>query len=170
MSPTYTPQPGTISFRAIEALKLMEVGAEVPTVVMLELLGQPKDWAGLTTCLSPAVDAGLISRRTEGRRIYWSLGDGEPLSGSYEIEAPTPTDEPAAAAAAQYPATTVRADQLPPPAEEAGEDIGCEFAITSTGRLLIDCAGKNVALSKHQAEHLMAYLDQARGIEWEVAA
>ncbi len=166
MSTTYTPQPGTISFRAIEALKLMEVGAEVPTVVMLELLGQPKDWAGLTTCLSPAVDAGLISRRTEGRRIYWSLGDGEPLSGSYEIEAPTPTDEPAAAAA-QYPATTV---QLPPPAEEAGEDIGCEFAITSTGRLLIDCAGKNVALSKHQAEHLMAYLDQARGIEWENAA
>ena len=167
MSTTYTPQPGTISFRAIEALKLMEVGAEVPTVVMLELLGQPKDWAGLTTCLSPAVDAGLISRRTEGRRIYWSLGDGEPLSGSDEIEAPTPTDEPAAA---QYPATTVRADQLPPPAEEAGEDIGCEFAITSTGRLLIDCDGKSVALSKHQAENLMAYLDQARGIEWEVAA
>lgn len=168
MSTTYTPQPGTISFRAIEALKLMEVGAEVPTVVMLELLGQPKDWAGLTTCLSPAVDAGLISRRTEGRRIYWSLGDGEPLSGSYEIEATTPTDEPAAAA--QYPATTVRADQLPPPAEEAGEDIGCEFAITSTGRLLIDCDGKSVALSKHQADYLMAYLDQARGIEWEVAA
>jgi len=168
MSTTYTPQPGTISFRAIEALKLMEVGAEVPTVVMLELLGQPKDWAGLTTCLSPAVDAGLISRRTEGRRIYWSLGDGEPLSGSYEIEATTPTDEPAAAA--QVPATTVRADQLPRPAEEAGEDIGCEFAITSTGRLLIDCDGKSVALSKHQAEHLMAYLDQARGIEWEVAA
>ncbi|MGE0110016.1 hypothetical protein [Aquabacterium sp.] len=168
MSTTYTPQPGTISFRAIEALKLMEVGAEVPTVVMLELLGQPKDWAGLTTCLSPAVDAGLISRRTEGRRIYWSLGDGEPLSGSYEIEAPTPTDE--AEAAAQVPATTAHADQLPPTAEEAGEDLGCEFAITSTGRLLIDCDGKSVALSKHQADHLMTYLDQARGIEWEVAA
>lgn len=168
MAATYIPQPGTIPFRAIEALKLMEVGAEVPTVVMLELLGQPKDWAGLTTCLSPAVEAGLIYRRTEGRRIYWSLGDGEPLSGSYEIEAPTPTDEPAAAA--QAPATTVRADQLPPAEEDAGEDLGCEFAITSTGRLLIDCDGKNVALSKHQAEHLMAYLDQARGIEWEVAA
>lgn len=168
MSATYTPQPGTIPFRAIEALKLMEVGAEVQTVVMLELLGQPKDWAGLTTCLSPAVDAGLISRRTEGRRIYWSLGDGQPLSGSYEIEATTPTDEPAASA--QAPATTVRADQLPPPEEDAGEDIGCEFAITSTGRLLIDCDGKSVALSKHQADYLMAYLDQARGIEWEVAA
>lgn len=167
MSTTYTPQPGTISFRAIEALKLMEVGAEVPTVVMLELLGQPKDWAGLTTCLSPAVDAGLISRRTEGRRIYWSLGDGKPLA-PYEVEPSDATDEPAAAA--QAPATTVCAEQLPPPEEDAGEDLGCEFAITSTGRLLIDCGGKSLALSKEQADHLMAYLDQARGIEWEVAA
>lgn len=159
MSTTYTPQPGTIPFRAIEALKLMEVGAEVPTVVMLELLGQPKDWAGLTTCLSPAVDAGLISRRTEGRRIYWSLGDGEPLN--------TWEDEPAAAVPAPAPADCV--EQLEPQ-EDAAEDLGCEFAFTSTGRLLIDCEGKSLALSKEQADHLMAYLDQARGIEWEVAA
>lgn len=159
MSATYIPQPGTIPFRAIEALKLMEVGAEVPTAVMLEMLGQPKDWAGLTTCLSPAVEAGLISRRMEGRRIYWSLGDGQPLN-HWE-------DEPEAPA--QAPAPEACVDQLEPQ-EEAGEDLGCEFAITSTGRLLIECEGKSVALSKEQADHLMAYLDQARGIEWEVAA
>lgn len=164
MSATYIPQPGTIPFRAIEALKLMEVGSEVPTAVMLELLGHPKDWAGLTTCLSPAVEAGLISRRMEGRRIYWSLGDGVPLNAW--------GDEPAAAEQAPsdgHAAEFVAGDQVPP-AEDAAEDLGCEFAFTSTGRLLIDCEGKSVALSKHQADYLMAYLDQARGIEWEVAA
>lgn len=159
MTATYIPQPGTIPFRAIEALKLMEVGAEVPTVVMLEMLGQPKDWAGLTTCLSPAVEAGLIRRRTETRRIYWSLGDGQPLTPwGDESETPAPA-----------PAPTACVEQLEPQ-EDAREDLGCEFAITSTGRLLIDCEGKSVALSKQQADHLMAYLDQARGIEWEVAA
>lgn len=168
MSATYTPQPGTIPFRAIEALKLMEVGSEVPTAVMLELLGHPKDWAGLTTCLSPAVEAGLISRRMEGRRIYWSLGDGKPLA-PYEVEPSDATDEPAADPDAE--ATTVACDPLPASDDEGdGVAIGCEFAITSTGRLLIDCDGKSLALSKEQADHLMAYLDQARGIEWENAA
>lgn len=168
MSATYTPQPGTIPFRAIEALKLMEVGSEVPTAVMLELLGHPKDWAGLTTCLSPAVEAGLISRRMEGRRIYWSLGDGKPLA-PYEVDPSDATDEPAAEPDAK--ATTAACDPLPTPDDDGeGTAIGCEFAITSTGRLLIDCGGKSLALSKEQADHLMAYLDQARGIEWEVAA
>lgn len=160
MTATYIPQPGTIPFRAIEALKLMEVGAEVQTAVMLELLGQPKDWAGLTTCLSPAVEAGLIYRRMEGRRIYWSLGDGVPLNAW--------GDEPAAAE--QPPTSAVASVEQLELEEDAADDLGCEFAFTSTGRLLIDCDGKSLALSKEQADHLMTYLDQARGIEWEVAA
>jgi alanine racemase len=54
------------------------------------------------------------------------------------------------------------------PAPETGEHA-CEFALTSTGRLLIDTGAERFGLSKDQAEQLMAYLGKQRGIEWEAA-
>lgn len=75
---TYTPQPGTIAARALEAINQIQPGQEVTSTVLLEAIGQPSDWQGLNNCLMPAVEAGLINRRLEGRRSWWSRGTGTP--------------------------------------------------------------------------------------------
>ena len=54
-----------------------------------------------------------------------------------------------------------------PTCTESQTDAGCEFAMTNTGRLLIDTGDQQIALTKDQADQLMQYLDAQRGIEWE---
>lgn len=71
---TYTPQPGTIAYRVIAYLRTLDRDAEVTTPVLLEAIGQPADWQGLSVCLETAVSHGVVNRRVEGRKAYWRLG------------------------------------------------------------------------------------------------
>lgn len=57
----------------------------------------------------------------------------------------------------------------PPTCTESQTAPTCEFAITNTGRLLIDTGSQQLALTKAQADQLMQYLDAQRGFEWEAA-
>ncbi len=202
---TYTSQPGTVAARALEAINQIQPGQEVTSAVLLEAIGQPADWQGLNNCLMPAVEAGLITRRLEGRRSWWSRGTGmpcprtkdqpltvepeqprkqakattqAPLEDHTAIDDLEPASRPRVATAAEavlrksalHGSSTCTESQTPaaPPATEQDED--CEFAITSAGRLLINAGEQRIALSKAQADQLMAYLDQARGLEWEATA
>lgn len=71
---SYTPQPGTIAYRVIAHLSLLDRDAEVTTPVLLEAIGQPADWLGLGQCLESAVSHGLVLKRVEGRKAFWRLG------------------------------------------------------------------------------------------------
>lgn len=71
---SYTPQPGTIAYRVIAYLQTLDTDAEVTTPVLLEAIGQPADWQGLSVCLETAVSHGVVGRRVEGRKAYWRLG------------------------------------------------------------------------------------------------
>lgn len=128
---------------------------------------------------------------------YYRLGDGvplerpkdEPLQDSASVVDAAPPDRQHTGCARSHPHEDMspecqaKADQaraaaqarrmlsLPeaPTCTESQAEPACEFAITSTGRLLIDTGAQQVALSKAQAEQLMAYLDAQRGVEWEAA-
>jgi len=204
---TYTPQPGTIAARALEAINQIQPGQEVTSTVLLEAIGQPSDWQGLNNCLMPAVEAGLINRRLEGRRSWWSRGTGTPsprtqdeplqvlaeqgkkrvnaakperLEDHTAIDDPEPSSRPRVATAAETALRKTASTNLPetstctesqtrPAAPEAEPDDDCEFAITSAGRLLINAGDQRIALSKAQADQLMAYLAKQRSVEQESA-
>lgn len=187
---TYIPQPGTIAARVVEHLRGLGPDVELTSQVLLESIGQPSDWHGLGTSLAPALDHGLIAKRVEGRRAFWRLaGEREApgvdidrvhahLEDHTGIDDPEPNSRPRVATAAEtvlrvrtLPAKVALAETLPeaPTCTKSQAEPACEFAITSTGRLLIDTGAQQVALSKAQAEQLMAYLDAQRGVEWEAA-
>lgn len=191
----YTPQPGTVAARAVNALSLLAEGQELSAPVLLEAIGQPADWQGLNACLAPAVEAGLIGRRLEGRRAFWSRGPAcdtltLPVQPALEdhtaIDDPEPSSRPRVATAAETAlrkagtprlpkASTCTESQTAAPAPEyeaaaaTEHDSDCEFAITSAGRLLIEAGASRIALSKAQADQLIAYLRAQRVVEWERA-
>lgn len=182
---TYIPQPGTIAARVVEHLRGLGPDVELTSQVLLESIGQPSDWHGLGTSLAPALDHGLIAKRVEGRRAFWRIAGERDAPG---VDAAPPDRQHTGCARSHphedmSPECQAKADQaraaaqarrmlsLPqaPTCTESQTEPACEFAITSTGRLLIDTGAQQVALSKAQAEQLMAYLDAQRGVEWEAA-
>lgn len=153
------------------------------------------DPGSLSNILAAAVQNGALVRVRKphmGHNVnFYSLGDGvplerpkdEPLEDHTAFDDPEPNSRPRVATAAES-VLRKRAEAFAPDAPDALDlpdaptctksqtramGVPCEFAITSTGRLLIDTGVQQVALSKDQAEQLMAYLDAHRGIEWEVA-
>jgi hypothetical protein len=99
----YTPQPGTISARVINALKELPQGKELSTPEVLEIIGQPSDWHGLSACLQAAVNFGALKRRTSTigpKVLFWSLGDGVAIATKPTQEA-APKDEPKLAGSAE---------------------------------------------------------------------
>lgn len=192
---SYTPQPGTVAARAVNALSLLAEGQELTTPVLLEAIGQPADWQGLTSCLGPAVEARLITKRMEGRKAFWGRGpacDALTLPAQPALEDHTAIDDlepdsrPRVATAAETvlrkarnprlpkaPTCTESQTAAPAPEPEAAasmeHDSDCEFAITSAGRLLIEAGDSRIALSKAQADQLIAYLRAQRVVEWERA-
>lgn len=188
---SYTPQPGTVAARAVNALSLLAEGQELTTPVLLEAIGQPADWQGLTSCLGPAVEAQLITKRMEGRKAFWGRGpacDALTLPVQPALEDHTAIDDlepnsrprvatgaervlrkPVVTASLPEPTTCTESQTaaLAPVPVEHGSD--CEFAITSAGRLLIEAGDSRIALSKAQADELIAYLRAQRAAEWERA-
>lgn len=151
------------------------------------------DANSLSAILAAAVSHGalVVSKRLHmGRSVnFYSLGDGtplerpkdEPLQDRTAIDDPAPDDRPRVKFMRSHPhedmspACQTKAKQARPAitgrslAKAPENPAQCEFAITSTGRLLIDTGDQQFALSKAQAGQLMAYLDAQRGVEWEVA-
>lgn len=74
----YVPQQGTLSAKVIDYLKAQPVGAQVPTQVLLDAIGQP-DMKNIRSYMLPAIGAGLVHcERVSGERsLQWSLGSGE---------------------------------------------------------------------------------------------
>lgn len=73
---TYVPQAGTIPAKVIAHLQTLPPGAELSTAMVLEAIGQPAGWHGLTACLKTAVDHGVISKRQDrGGWMMWGLVD-----------------------------------------------------------------------------------------------
>lgn len=185
---TYTPQPGTIAHRVIEHLQTLGPDVELTSQVLLEAIGQPADWHGLSTCMDSAVFHGLVVKRLEGRRSMWRIAGKQSAPGfdidrahirledHTAIDDSEPNSRPRVATAAEVAARVARqaparhvdaVQQLAQATDEAA--TGCEFALTNSGRLLIDTGDQQMALTKEQAEELMQYLDAQRGIEWEGA-
>lgn len=175
---TYTPQPGTIAHRVIAHLQTLGPDVELTSQVLLEAIGQPADWHGLGTCLESAVFHGLVVKRLEGRRSMWRIAGARsapgvdidrahaPLEDHTAIDDPETNSRPRVATAAEM---VLRKRDLPasPTCTESQTAPACEFALTNSGRLLIDTGDQQMALTKEQAEELMQYLDRARGLEWE---
>lgn len=186
---TYTPQPGTIAHRVIAHLQTLGPDAEVTSQVLLEAIGQPADWHGLVTCMESAIFHGLVHKRMEGRKAFWRIAGKRaavpvdanrahaPLEDHTAVDDPEPDSRPRVATAAETVLRKARDAGLPkvPTCTESQAEPQpahaptCEFALTNSGRLLIDTGAQQLALTKDQADELMAYLDKARGLEWEGA-
>lgn len=73
----YESIPGTLPHRAIEHLKLLGEGAEIPIVELAAALGV-ENARGLKSWLMPAVDGGALAFRIGGARMsFWRIGDGK---------------------------------------------------------------------------------------------
>lgn len=134
----------------------------------------------LSNILAAAVANGALARERKlhmGHNVnFYSLGDGvplerpkdEPLEDHTAVDDPEPESRPRVATAAES-ARRKRALPEKPTCTESQTAGAFEFALTNTGRLLIDIGTQQFALTKPQADQLMAYLDAQRGVEWEVA-
>lgn len=95
-NPSYTPTPGTVSFKVIAHLQTMEPGAEISNREICNLMGTPIN--GTSTLLGPAVRASYLTKRMvevhgQPGKVHWRLG---PKSKGYVPPAdstPVPADE-----------------------------------------------------------------------------
>lgn len=211
---SYQPQPGTVAARVIQRLKTLPPEAEITTPVLLDAIGQPSDWQGLSTALNAAVDAGAVLKRLEGRKAFWRIAPEALLADHTAIDDPEPGNrprsiqehartEPQSECTRSHPHENMDADcqvkaeqarrtaadaraaqeqrylrQLgtvdvdaavdPEPAELVDAEF-VEVAISNTGRLLICNGPQQIALSPKQTEKVFQYLDEQRGVVWEVA-
>jgi hypothetical protein len=163
MTNTYTPQPGTIPAKVIQALSLLEPGTELTSTVLLEAIGQPPGYEGFSTAMILAVDHGLVHKRVEGRRAFWSLPCGQAI----RVEVPAPS-EPAAAPAKpskarpapevatlpEVPTCTVSQTVDPVPTGS----FAC--ALFSDGRLVIEQGPRTTVLSEDETRALVGYLER----------
>lgn len=78
----YVPQQGTLSAKVIDYLKSQPAGAQVPTQVLLDAIGQP-DMKNIRSYMLPAIGAGLVScTRVSGERsLQWSLASSDRPDG-----------------------------------------------------------------------------------------
>lgn len=73
---TYVPQAGTIPAKVIAHFQTLPPGTELSTAMVLEAIGQPRDWHGLTSCMKTAVEHGVVSKRQDRAGwLMWSLLD-----------------------------------------------------------------------------------------------
>lgn len=187
---TYVPQAGTIPAKVIAHLQTLPPGAELSTAMVLEAIGQPAGWHGLTACLKTAVDHGVISKRQDrGGWMMWGLVD--PAAAKPAAHAGQGVDiDRAHAKPSPLADHTAIDDSAPgyrprPKTSEESQVIGSatsdpdlldvvdaefvEVAISNTGRLLISTGIQQIALSPEQTQKVFQYLDEQRGIEWEAA-
>lgn len=74
--PKYVPQAGTIPAKVIAHFQTLPPGTELSTAMVLEAIGQPRDWHGLTSCMKTAVEHGVVSKRQDRAGwLMWSLLD-----------------------------------------------------------------------------------------------
>lgn len=155
---TYRPQRGSIPADSLIALAKSENG-RMASAVLLEAIGQPSGYAGLSSCLALCVDNQLLEKTREGNLTFWSLtatglAAARELSAIEDLPAIAPSAAPALRQMAQAPKT---------------EDSGADFALTANGRLLIEANGRQVILDQAQTDKLIEYIDAQRGVEWEAA-
>lgn len=77
----YQPQPGTIAARAVALLRTLEPGQQISTGELCDVLDQPS--SSLIPSLQPARNCGLVKadyRPGDQRTLYWSMGDGKPIT------------------------------------------------------------------------------------------
>ncbi|TCP06581.1 hypothetical protein EV676_10664 [Caldimonas thermodepolymerans] len=74
----YKPLPGSIPARVIEILQALPEGKELSTAELADMIDQPPDT--LVQCLQLPRRRGMLqARRSGGRVLLWSLGDGDML-------------------------------------------------------------------------------------------
>jgi hypothetical protein len=157
----YLPQAGTMAYSCLMALADNH-GQKLPTPALLAAIGQPEDYKGLSGILAACIEHGLIDKtKIEGTyNVQWFTTDVGAMAALWLTQQNEPTTrlQPASEQAAE-PFTEVgdEVEPIDPPAD-------CEFALTSTGRLLIEVKGQKFALDKEYADALFAHTDYARGV------
>jgi len=183
---TYVPQAGTIPAKVIAHLQTLPPGAELSTAMVLEAIGQPRDWHGLTSCMKTAVEHGVVSKRQDRAGwLMWSLLDRStmvtakpaPLADHTAIDDIEPENRPRRIQ--EHAKRLDKAEQALRTVEDAAAELDLldvvdaefvEVAISNTGRLLISTGIQQIALSPEQTKKVFQYLDEQRGVEWEAAA
>lgn len=155
---TYTPQLGSIPADSLIALAKSGTG-RMASAALLEAIGQPSGYAGLSSCLALCVEHQLLEKTRDGHLTFWSI-TAQGLTVARELSAIS--EQPAIAPSA---ASVLRPVARVPKTEDSSTD----FALTANGRLVIEANGRQVILDKDQAEKLIEYIDAQRGIEWEAA-
>lgn len=77
---TYAPRPNSIAARTIEALQALPAGAELCGSDIAHRLNE--NVSSLSAALDQARVQGALVRRMDGKRAWWSLGNGTPLEGA----------------------------------------------------------------------------------------
>jgi hypothetical protein len=157
----YLPQAGTMAYSCLMALADNH-GQKLPTPALLSAIGQPEDYKGLSGILAACIEHGLINKtKIEGTyNVQWFTTDVGAMAALWLTQKHEPTKllQPSSEQAAE-PFAEV-GDEVEPTVSPAD----CEFALTSTGRLLIEVNGQKFALDKPYADALFAHTDYARGV------
>jgi hypothetical protein len=123
---SYSPQPGTVAHRAVEHIKRLPPGTEIPNAVLAEALDQPA--ATLPSFLKTCRDKGLlIGRRCAQGRLHWRLAQ-DPAEAAAASAAFTVPDEKGDAP--QHAPVRLVVQQWPPisvlPSPEAHAELNAE--------------------------------------------
>lgn len=160
---TYKPQLGSIPADVLIALASSDNG-RMASAALLEAIGQPHGYTGLSTSLMLCVDNDLIFKEREGHLTFWNItAAGMAVARELRLtrHAIQVAKEQGAAAAPDVPPETA--------ADEAPADVGADFALTANGRFYIEANGGTVILDQAQTDKLIEYIDAQRGVEWEAA-
>jgi len=190
---TYVPQAGTIPAKVIAHFQTLPPGTELSTAMVLEAIGQPRDWHGLTSCMKTAVEHGVVSKRQDRAGwLMWSLldrstmvtakpadhtGQGVDIDRAHAKPSPLADHTGIDDAEPGYrprPKTSEESQVIGSATSDPDllDVVDAEFvevAISNTGRLLISTGIQQIALSPEQTQKVFQYLDEQRGIEWEAA-
>lgn len=164
---TYKPQRGSIPADSLIALAKSENG-RMASAVLLEAIGQPSGYAGLSSCLALCVENQLLEKTREGNLTFWSI-TSTGLSVAREFSAEESMTVPRRPLSA-LAAADAFLDQMPPVQRMTSRvTADADFALTANGRLFIEANGDTVILDQAQAGKLIEYIDAQRGVEWEAA-
>lgn len=170
---TYTPQAGTMGARALLALAASETG-RMSNAVLLEAMGQPPGYAGMTNVMDNCVFYKLVETDKDAFNRFWTITEqgretaARMLANQKRTEARHDDSEADLAPPSAPQPFTEATDEGHLVAADSDDDIEC--ALTSSGRLIIDANGVKQALSKQQTNQLLEYVDRMRGIVWEEGA
>lgn len=165
MKKPYTPQPGTISYRAVEFFKSKPEGFTATSADLADALGLTDN--NVRPYLKSVIESGILRTfqdpTSKVRKAVWSLGDGVPLPTppvpDDEFDTNPPVRKIIPAAGTEMPATNGVQSVFDLAAKTPKKPAGLRLAYFNDGALMIDNGrAEAVELTPEEAVEVFKFL------------